>query len=113
MRRLTVGGLLVLMIVGCGRSVDAQLANAATPKTLQQVQAPQKADDQAQMKATIIKLQQAILTRDKENAALRGVVADLQLALLEHAVGRLDAGTKKALAEPAQKPVTPQTPPPK
>lgn len=109
MRRLVLGIAIVLVIMGCGRSADAQLANAAPPKTLQQVQTPPKADDLAQMKATVVKLQQAVLERDKRIATLQGVVADLQMAILESAVDRMDPETKKAL-QPEQKPA-PQTPP--
>jgi signal transduction histidine kinase len=104
-----VGVTIVFVIAGCGRSADAQLAKPEPPRTLQQVQTPQKANDQAQMRATIVQLQQAVLARDKEIATLRGVVADLQMAILESAVDRLDPDTKKAL-RPEQKPA-PQTPP--
>ena len=38
MRRLMLGLVIVLVIVGCGRSAYAQLANAAPTKALQQVQ---------------------------------------------------------------------------
>ncbi len=75
-------------------------------------QAAPAADDSAVLKATIIKLQQAVLERDKEIASLRGAVAELQMAALRAAIDTMDPAVRKVLlGRDDQKPVPPQTPP--
>jgi hypothetical protein len=108
MRRRTLTLVFALVVVGCG-STDAQLATPGPPKTLQQLQAPAKADDQVQMKATLIKLQVQVLERDREIGTLRAQVAELQLNALGTAIQTLDPAVKKALgleqSKPVEKPV--------
>jgi hypothetical protein len=70
-------------------------------------EAKKPADDPAQLKATIVKLQQAVLQRDKEIGTLRAAVAELQMAALEAAIDTLDPEVKKALGRPEPKATTP------
>jgi hypothetical protein len=72
-----------------------------------------KPSDIVQLKATIVRLQAQVLEQARENATLRGQVAELQLAALRAAIATMDPAVRKELGldKPEQKPVTPQTPP--
>ena len=96
--RKSVGLVFVLLCMASAVSVAQHAAPAA--------------DDPTVLKATIIKLQQAVLERDREIASLRGVVAELQMAALKAAIDTMDPAVKKVLmGRDDQKPVPPQTPP--
>jgi hypothetical protein len=64
-------------------------------------------DDTAQLKATIVKLQKAVLALRKENGILQATVAELQEAALEAAIETFPPEVKKALGRPEPKPVIP------
>jgi hypothetical protein len=67
--------------------------------------APKPADDPVQLKATIVKLQQAVLERDRELGTLRAQLAEMQLAALGAAVKTMDPAVQTALG------IKPETPP--
>lgn len=102
MRRYAI---TVFVLVGLFGQASAQ---PATQKPAAEAVAAM--DDPAQLKATIVKLQKAVLALRKENGMLQATVAELQDAALEAAIDTLPADVKKALGR-ADKPVTPQTPP--
>jgi hypothetical protein len=83
----------------------------SAPAFAQEVQ--KSADDPAQLKATIIKLQKALLAKERENGLLRATVAELQDAALEAAIDTMDPEVKKALGRPEPKATPAETPPPK
>lgn len=83
----------------------------AQPVVQKPAEASTATEDPAQLKATIVKLQKAVLALRRENGMLQATVAELQDAALEAAIDTLPADVKKALGRPDPKSVTPQTPP--
>jgi hypothetical protein len=101
MKRLALGILIALAVCGTAHAqqtpTDAVVAH----------------DDTAQLKATIIKLQKAVLALRKENGMLQATVAELQDAALEAAIDTMDPEVKKALGRPEPKATPAETSPPK
>jgi hypothetical protein len=98
--------LMVRRVIAAGfLCVVASIATAAT--------AQHTPDDPVQLKATIIKLQKALLAKERENGLLRATVAELQDAALEAAIDTMDPEVKKALGRPEPKATPAETPPPK
>lgn len=62
-------------------------------------------EDAAQLKAMIVKLQRALLEKEREAGILRATVAELQMSALDAAIETMGPDVKKALGRPEQKPV--------
>jgi hypothetical protein len=64
---------------------------------------PKPVDDPVQLKATIVKLQKALIAKERENGLLRATIAELQDTALEAAIDAMDPEVKKALGRPDMK----------